>query len=137
MATSLILYVGQSCGVWCRCVVSLWRPQNREFTPIFHSERSHACGRPNFLLIRLEASQVPHPISLQCGEDKKLSAGKALTWWQTLGMGASESRALCELQPALHLIYKLFLAKNLRNLARGPICPLSSAMVLPLLKALI
>ena len=63
-----------------------WWPQNREFTPIFHSERSHACGRPNFLLIRLEASQVPHPISLQCADDKKLSAG---SWWQSWETGGN------------------------------------------------
>ena len=67
--------------------------------PIFHSERSHACGRPNFLLIRLEASQVPHPISLQCGEDKKLSGADVVAAERQEGipraMGAS--LALCKL----------------------------------------
>ena len=44
---------------------------------------------------------MPHPISLQCGEDKKLSGAYEVAAERQEGipraMGASESRALCEL----------------------------------------
>ena len=125
MATSLysvlaaLWCVVSLCGDWCCCVVCgvvVWWPQNREFTPIFHSERSHACGRPNFLLIRLEASQVPHPISLQCGEDKKLSGACEVAAERQEGipraMGASESLALCELLSLLFLVVTNILSEK-------------------------
>ena len=44
---------------------------------------------------------MPHPISLQCGEDKKLSGAYEVAAERQEGipraMGASESLALCEL----------------------------------------